>query len=174
MPRVRLRTRALLLRLPRLEKEHPIPLEQRVEQLLFVAWCALTKYSSTESWMKVVDCTMGVRIAPVSLFGLMPSWTSLLPCRVHRHRHHCRKRDRERMRERERARESVELSCAPLSQDPVKRFNVEISKLNTRHAYTRDLRLSGPKNLPPFQRTHRPHLRFQSHLLAFRPCSATP
>lgn len=28
--------------------------------------------------MNVVDCTIGVRIAPVSLSGLMPWWTSLL------------------------------------------------------------------------------------------------
>ena len=44
---------------------------------------SLTKYVSTESWTNVLDWKMGVRIAPVSLSGLMPSWTSLLQAGRH-------------------------------------------------------------------------------------------
>lgn len=43
------------------------------------AHLSLTRYVSTESWMNVVDWTMGVRIAPDSLSGLMPWCTSMLP-----------------------------------------------------------------------------------------------
>lgn len=56
----------------------PVPTTQTHRRRQLLCYSCLTRYSSTESWMKVVDCTIGVRMAPVSLSGFMPWCTSLL------------------------------------------------------------------------------------------------